>query len=486
MAGNCARYSILIVDDKELDRNGVCYLIQQYGLDLHPIPAASGSEALEILRRMPVHILLTDVKMPEMTGHELIVEAKKIQPDLKVIIFSSYENFDYAHKAMDLGVTKYLLKPIKVDKCLSCIKSMIRVLREGERTRIISMYFNVMTGLCNPDGSGLSGDEKAGDVLLLDFVEPFFNLHHLSLRGEDDEETRFIDIPLNEYQCAFIAPTEEEARDCLRRLEQILAERGDNRYILIYGGHFETIAQLSELYNRMESLSSSKFYLARSTIVDMTRQKAEEANIDVRRYLEKAAEIGKLVTRKELQHAEKEIEAVFSDLQKQIYVPTSLAKFISSELVRAGLSETLPDYNATLLQYITEIEHSASIEDLKSICIRVVKQYSEQDEETVAIDQALDIIHREYMNNISLESVASDVYLSTCYLSYLFKKTTGMNFIKYLTSYRVDMAKSLLRTTKLKVGSICEMVGYSNVSYFCQIFKNHCGMTPAQFRGSKL
>ena len=70
--------------------------------------------------------------------------------------------------------------------------------------------------------------------------------------------------------------------------------------------------------------------------------------------------------------------------------------------------------------------------------------------------------------------------------SYLFKKTTGMNFIKYLTSYRVDMAKSLLRTTKLKVGSICEMVGYSNVSYFCQIFKNHCGMTPAQFRGSKL
>ena len=51
MAGNCARYSILIVDDKELDRNGVCYLIQQYGLDLHPIPAASGSEALEILRQ---------------------------------------------------------------------------------------------------------------------------------------------------------------------------------------------------------------------------------------------------------------------------------------------------------------------------------------------------------------------------------------------------------------------------------------------------
>ena len=124
MTGDRTPYRILIVDDKELDRNGVCYLIRQYGLELEPITAASGSEALDILHQQTVHILLTDVKMPGMTGHDLIAAAKDIQPDLKVIIFSSYENFDYAHKAMDLGVTKYLLKPIKVDKFLTCMQSI--------------------------------------------------------------------------------------------------------------------------------------------------------------------------------------------------------------------------------------------------------------------------------------------------------------------------------------------------------------------------
>lgn len=482
MTGDRTPYRILIVDDKELDRNGVCYLIRQYGLELEPITAASGLEALDILHQQTVHILLTDVKMPGMTGHDLIAAAKDIQPDLKVIIFSSYENFDYAHKAMDLGVTKYLLKPIKVDKFLTCMQSIILLLREEERTRLSSMYFNVMSGLYSPNSEQPEMEEKAGHVLLLDFVEPFFNSHHLDLFDEQDGP---IAIPLNEYECAFISPP-ADVQSCMERLKQALAQEENCRYILINGGPFENITQLSELYSRMESLSSSKFYLSRSTVVDMTRPRAEPSGIDVRHYLEKAAEIGKLVMRRELQHAEAEIEDIFSELQKQITVPTSLAKFISNELIKAGLSESQQDYNATLLQYISEIEHSTNIEDLKSLCIRMVRQYSAQDEETVAIDQALDIIHRDYMHNISLESVASDVYLSTCYLSYLFKKTTGMNFIKYLTSYRVDMAKNLLRTTKLKVGNICEMVGYSNVSYFCQIFKNHTGMTPAQFRGSKL
>lgn len=71
-------------------------------------------------------------------------------------------------------------------------------------------------------------------------------------------------------------------------------------------------------------------------------------------------------------------------MQKQIYVPTSLAKFISSELVRAGLSETLPDYNATLLQYITEIEHSGQHRGSEKHLHPGGQQYSEQDEETVA------------------------------------------------------------------------------------------------------
>ena len=102
--------------------------------------------------------------------------------------------------------------------------------------------------------------------------------------------------------------------------------------------------------------------------------------------------------------------------------------------------------------------------------------------ETLAIQKAIEIIHQNYAEDIGLESVAAQVYLSSCYFSYLFKKTTGVNFLKYLTTYRVERAKDLLRTTSLRIGEICERVGYSNRSYFCQIFRNHCGMSPVQYR----
>ena len=82
-------YTMLIVDDKEVDRNGICYLLRQYDLPVTPLTASSGQEALAILDQREVHILFTDIKMPGMTGLELIEQALQRQPHVQVIIFSS-------------------------------------------------------------------------------------------------------------------------------------------------------------------------------------------------------------------------------------------------------------------------------------------------------------------------------------------------------------------------------------------------------------
>lgn len=481
-----SRYSILVVDDKELDRNGICYLIEQYHLPLNPITTGSGQEALEILKNQKVDILFTDIKMPEMTGHELIREAQAICPDLRVIIFSSYENFDYAHQAIDLGVTKYLLKPIKIDKFLNCMDSMIASLEEESTQKAGAIYYDIITGCANLSGEDLQSVAAKGFIFLLDFVDPFFNRRHVNDLTPLLQNKAVISIPLNEYQCAFILPDDNNARQCITALSEKLDELDSCRYILVYGGGFDSFSQLKTVFDSMESSCGGKFYLPCSTVLYPEDILSNKEPVDVKTFLKKSQEIRKLIERKELNHAEEEIIDVFSSFQRETSTPTSFAKFICTEIVKAGLNDSMEDYNELLLRYIGEIEDAGNIEELKNICISIVRHYSQQEEETLAIGQALDIISKQYMNNISLESVAASVYLSSCYFSYLFKKTTNVSFIKYLTSYRVDVAKNLLRTTKLKVGNICEMVGYSNVSYFCQIFKNYCGMTPAQFRGSKL
>jgi len=125
---------------------------------------------------------------------------------------------------------------------------------------------------------------------------------------------------------------------------------------------------------------------------------------------------------------------------------------------------------------------------LKEVCRNCINVNIEEDTEQTdvvskkVIDVTLEILHSDYMKDINLESVAERVLYTPNYLSHLFKKHTGQNFMKYLTDYRISKAKELLKTTEMKINTIGSMVGYKQTSYFCTIFRNYTGVTPAQYR----
>lgn len=96
-----------------------------------------------------------------------------------------------------------------------------------------------------------------------------------------------------------------------------------------------------------------------------------------------------------------------------------------------------------------------------------------------------EIVSREYRKDIGLEYLAGKVYLSPCYLSTLFKKEMGVSLVKYINEYRLQEAKRLLLTTNRRVSDISAEVGFDNLPYFCTVFKEKFGMTPAQFRESE-
>ena len=80
--------------------------------------------------------------------------------------------------------------------------------------------------------------------------------------------------------------------------------------------------------------------------------------------------------------------------------------------------------------------------------------------------------------------LAEKVCLTPSYVSYIFKKETGCNLNKFIKAYRMNKAKELLKCTQMKIVDICEVVGYTNVSYFCQNFKDSFGLSPEKFRQS--
>ena len=102
------------------------------------------------------------------------------------------------------------------------------------------------------------------------------------------------------------------------------------------------------------------------------------------------------------------------------------------------------------------------------------------------VSSALLYINDHYKENISLKDVADEVYLSSFYLSRLFKKEVGVNFSTYLLNARLDDAKKLLETTAISISSISSSLSFSDLSYFCRVFKNYTSFTPKEYRNKQL
>lgn len=127
-------YSILIVDDEKIEREGIKLLIERYNLGLIQHEAEDGQVALEYIQANHVDILITDIRMPFMDGLELIQKSKIINPTLKVIIFSAYGEFDYAKRAIGFHVNSYILKPILESEFLNVMTDVINDCKNGDET----------------------------------------------------------------------------------------------------------------------------------------------------------------------------------------------------------------------------------------------------------------------------------------------------------------------------------------------------------------
>jgi two-component system response regulator YesN len=126
-------------------------------------------------------------------------------------------------------------------------------------------------------------------------------------------------------------------------------------------------------------------------------------------------------------------------------------------------------------------EQTLKLQQVSEMGNRYVQQSSAESPRKV-IGEVIKVIHRDYGQDISLDSLAEKACLSPSYLSHLFKKETGASLVKYITCYRLDKAGELLRSTNKKISDISHEVGYTNFAYFCSIFKNYYGKTPAKYR----
>ena len=129
-------YKVVVVEDEEIARKGIIFTINWEALNcMIAGEAANGEEGAEVIRRLSPDIIVTDLKMPRMDGVEMIAKLREQGNRAKFIILTAYGDFKYAQSAVKLGVSDYLLKPLKDGDLEQAVTRIIDQLEEGDRLR---------------------------------------------------------------------------------------------------------------------------------------------------------------------------------------------------------------------------------------------------------------------------------------------------------------------------------------------------------------
>lgn len=521
-------YRVLLADDEEEIRAGISRKIQwdRLGFGLAG-EAGNGREALELAEQLRPDVVLTDIKMPFMDGLELCRHLQKSLPAAKVIMFSGFDEFEYARQAVGMNVFEYILKPInaaELNQVLIRLKEQMDKQRAERRD---------VENLRRRYESSLPVLRELFYARLLDGQIPAGQIQSRAAQYE-------LDLPEGEWIAAVFRVDEREQefhRDgVLLSLQELLENQGENLdwpvRTALYNDTVAMLVQTGKVYpllgelERLRSLAQSELGVeitagvgpACKSLLEIRKSRIGAcAALDYRVVMgnQKVIYIGDLepdlsatlCLGEEDQHRlssaiklgeEKEVSETIRRLIGRIQDSrmdlTQCQLFLmefSTHLIRlaraagVGLEEVFGSHFTGAVP----IEQFCSYEELedwcveKGICLRRLLDKQRMDSAGRVIERAKLFIDEHYADSeLSVETLCSYLHLSPAYFSTVFKRETGMSFTNYMTGVRMEEAARLLRETDEKTYLIAEKTGYADPNYFSYVFKRRYAMSPSKYR----
>lgn len=501
-------YSILIVDDEKIERNGIKFLLKQSGMELNVNEASNGMQALEFLKEHSVDIMLTDVKMPFMDGIELIKQVRKTGKDLNIVIFSGYSEFEYARMAVKLNVNDYILKPVDPKEFDTVLRRIIEKLESEDRKEAISetsmhhMQEHVLYLLVN--GKPREEVEQEFKKLLnLDFLDQYermilleFNNDFFGKMGNDVMEKlqkeinmQFQYLNLNQQQGLLLfSKTIEEMNyeEIGKKIHTFFQNTVQECCFVAVSSQLEGENMLAKGYEELEELMENKFYQSETFVYKANADNNVNtlAQIDDDTLMKQMKQDIKM---KDISSLNEHFKRLCDKYRKNKAFSQVYIKFIFSNLLK-DFYENLPDMKeAQLNDEVDRLYRAADFQSVMEIVNtnidRLAKAFHQNPQMFHReIESVKQYIYANYDKELGVEQLAEKVALAPSYLSHIFKKETGQNLSKFIKAYRMEMAKKKLEETHEKIVNISYAVGYVNVSYFCQSFREYFGVSPQKFR----
>lgn len=524
-------YRVLIVDDEPFILDGLFHIIQweEYGAEI-VAKAANGIEALNLIENMNIDILITDIKMPEMDGLELLQNIRKLELNPKIIILSGYDDFKLVKEAARLGIENYLLKPIEEDELSATLLNTIDKLENEMRTKIrIQESYNFLREniLYRWVTNNISDEElkNRAEFLNLNLNANYYMVSIVRLLKrsiQDSYDTNpgnllfdirnIVSKELEDYGNNIMFATvqgdlvilfsweneEVDFKSAVHLLNQCMINikrNTQNDVFITIGPAVSGYQQTYLSYNKAFKLLDYQLVMPRSSIVNfesISKNSFETTSmfkIDFEKFK-------RILAAKDKEAALQFIEDIYAKLRTMEGITPEYVRNLTLEILLNILS-TFNNQNMfqihkhnfsnlsddTLSEILNSHDLSEVSAQLKSIIEESIsKNDSLRQDSNPFIISLLQYIDKNYAQEMSLKTLSIKFKVNAAYLGQLFKNSTGELFSNYLNRIRIDKAKGMLAGTNMKIGDIAAKVGYNNVNYFSNLFKKMTGVYPTEYK----
>lgn len=500
----------MLVDDEPNVRQGIKMMIPWDELDLEVI--AEGEDGDDGLNKILIHspdIVIADVKMPGMTGINMLEAAQKRGFKGKALILSGYSDFTYAKEAISLGVKQFILKPVDEDELIECLKEVrdeilaemdssikqrkgdeyiseqtIRGLLLGEKDIYATKEYKDYTIFSKFDVvliSSVSENPTEGRNVMLDMIRK---------QVCNYENVDVITIDMNGMlSVIFKGWNDGEIRECLESINSTYS----GRIFITIGSSVNSADAISESYISAKELYNNRFLYLHCGIISRNEiaHSADENAVSADSFSKQ------IFTFMEINDITR-LESCFSEFQESLcrsmYTPEKIKVIcittvldIKSYIVKSAGDKKAEQFSdETIISQIGAMNSLFEIIELMKNEFTAVSNaiYGKTTKSTM--ERVVQYIQSNYNQELRLEMLANIFGYNSAYLGKVFHQYMGDNFNNYLDRIRITEAKRLLAMNEHKVYEVAEMVGYTNINYFHNKFKKYVGVSPLNYKKSCL
>ncbi|MBU5441229.1 response regulator [Paenibacillus sp. MSJ-34] len=532
-------YTLLIADDEPSTRTGLNDYFDWASCGITVIGTAEdGDSAYRLFVERQPSIILTDVLMPVMDGIALAGRIRENHSNVPIIFISGHDDIEYMKSALQMDAVDYILKPIQFAELANVMRKTVSRLQEADRRNELMAGMNARLSQSLPllkekFFSALIQDGAKSAVDLqrqLDFLDiglPQTGLYCACIISVDqysnrlgalsERDKQLISFALlnisqelidafrggyafehrqGEFVCIVRMDMDEDEgalHSLAQRLQQTLSNLLKLSVTIGIGRSVTGLGQLPVSYAMAVNAVNQKLFLGSSSIIWMDSLQTGEESLFKLTQRESSAFVASLRAGDE-EKTLSLLELIYQKLSQHPCMSRRqcqnlfLQLFLNSSNIRMelGLSSDETDKEESRFwEQMASLELAADMKELLAEHVRRICEAvrnKRNDRSSNVIEQTKAIIHNRFGENLTIQQIADEIYLTSTYLCLIFKQETGFTINEYLTHVRMENAKTMLRDPRHKMYDICYSVGYTDPSYFTKQFKKHTGYTPKEYR----